>query len=229
MFSGIKKFISFIFLNVTLLHSVIGQFQTGLSFGYNFNVSNEIPVQYLANKGLEISFGYKNKSPFSPLISITKTRAPLNYSTSLINKERNTILLINDEITTRFILGISLKQGKKINCLANLGIGISHFSNPMIHAITYMDFLFEQGVYTTKYFPDRKYVLNSFVDASLSLEKYISKKWTLFLELGTKYYPRNTSIAVSTTINKEEVIIESNFLKFRPNAKVGCFYNFVKK
>jgi hypothetical protein len=228
MFSETKNLLSFFVLTVTLLQNAFGQFQIGLSYGYNFNIANTIPIHYLANKGLELSFSYKNKSPFSPLLSITKTKTPLNYATSLINQERNTILIINDEITTSMILGTFIKRSKKINCLVNLGIGISHFSEPRIFAITYNAFFFEQGVYTTKYFPERKYILNSFIDVSLNIEKNISKKWNIFFDFGTKYYPSNTSVSVSTTINQEDVVIETNFLKFRPIAKIGCFFYFVK-
>ena len=223
MFSINRKKIAilvFFFLN-NILYS---QVHIGINYGKNYDFGKSIPKQYLSNGLFDFILLYENKTLFNPFLSVGFTKIPLNYSTVLLKNQGNfkTVSINN---ATNFEIGLESKISKyeAYNLNAKFGIGISSFSNPLIWI---EDSNTSFGYYSNYSSLSKKTF--SFIDIGFKIERMLSAKWKLTLNLATTYYPSDRSLIIDTVINGNSLTVNSTFTQFRPYAKIGILFNLKK-
>ena len=202
--------------------TINAQMQFGVSYGGNYDFGKETPDNYKSKGILNIHLINENDTRFSPFLSLGFTKIPLNYSEVIIENQGNfKTALINSSTSIELGIESVLKNYDRSCVFARFGFGINFFSNPMV--------LLEES--HEGFGNDSDYSANSetkfpFLDFSLKIDRKVSSNWTINFNIGTEYYPTNSSLAILSGIDGTNIEINSSFEKLRPYAKIGVAYSF---
>lgn len=199
------------------------QVQIGLSLGNNYDFGQNVVNAQQSNTAVNLSVEYKNESILKPSLLIIFSKLPLNYSKQVIkNQGIFKTVIINSSTSIELGLESEIKKLNKYTISGKFGFGITFINNPSL----WVENSNEGFGYNTNY-TNKSEKSFAFLDLSGKINRKISEKWTVFLSIGTIYYPKDNSVSVSTKIYEQNLEINSTFTKTRPYFNLGLQYSFL--